>query len=81
MVYDVIIKGDGISHADFPFKGQKNVKSEKIILELQVSFSFNAIPTAAHTLDHVKETIEAFEAIKEKLQSGHYAQVDLVEFS
>ena len=39
------------------------------------------IPTAAHTLDHVKETIEAFEAIKEKLQSGHYAKVDLVEFS
>lgn len=30
------------------------------------------IPTAAHTLDDVRETIEAFEAIKGKLSSGYY---------
>ena len=31
------------------------------------------IPTAAHTLDDVKETIEAFKAVREKLESGFYA--------
>jgi glycine C-acetyltransferase len=30
------------------------------------------IPTAVHTLEDVKETIVAFEAIKEKLASGYY---------
>lgn len=39
------------------------------------------IPTATHTLENVKETIEAFEAVKEKLQNGNYSKVDLVEFS
>lgn len=30
------------------------------------------IPTAVHTLEDVKETIAAFEAVKEKLTSGYY---------
>ena len=30
------------------------------------------IPTAAHTLDDVKFTIEAFKAIRNKLESGFY---------
>ena len=30
------------------------------------------IPTAAHSLDDVKETIEVFEAIKDKLDKGVY---------
>lgn len=33
------------------------------------------IPTAAHTLDDVKETIEAFSAIREKLQKGIYKRL------
>jgi glycine C-acetyltransferase len=35
------------------------------------------IPTAAHTLEDVRETIRAFEAIKEKLSSGYYKNAEL----
>lgn len=35
------------------------------------------IPTAAHTLEDVKETITAFEAIKDKLTSGYYKTTEL----
>ncbi len=35
------------------------------------------IPTASHTLEDVKETIAAFEAIKDKLASGHYRNEEL----
>lgn len=35
------------------------------------------IPTAAHTLEDVKETITAFEAIKDKLSSGYYKTTEL----
>lgn len=35
------------------------------------------IPTAAHSLDDVKETIAAFEAISGKLKSGYYAKSEL----
>ena len=35
------------------------------------------IPTAAHTLDDVKETIEAFKAVREKLESGYYAKLPI----
>jgi glycine C-acetyltransferase len=30
------------------------------------------IPTAVHTLDDVKETIAAFDAVREKLRAGEY---------
>ncbi len=30
------------------------------------------IPTASHTLDHVKRTIEVFKEVKKKLDAGHY---------
>ena len=33
---------------------------------------FRVIPTAAHTLEHVKRTIEAFKACKAKLDAGKY---------
>lgn len=33
------------------------------------------IPTAAHTLDDVKETIEAFSAIRDKLEKGIYKRI------
>ncbi len=33
---------------------------------------FRLIPTAVHTLDHVKQTIEAFKAMKDKLDSGYF---------
>ena len=33
------------------------------------------IPTAAHTLDNVRETIEAFSSIRERLESGVYNQI------
>ena len=33
------------------------------------------IPTAAHTLDDVKETIEAFSAIRDKLKQGVYKKI------
>ncbi|MFD1315825.1 aminotransferase class I/II-fold pyridoxal phosphate-dependent enzyme [Namhaeicola litoreus] len=33
------------------------------------------IPTAAHTLDNVRETIEAFSSIREKLETGVYKQI------
>ncbi|NLK15259.1 MAG: aminotransferase class I/II-fold pyridoxal phosphate-dependent enzyme [Bacteroidales bacterium] len=32
------------------------------------------IPTAVHTLDDVKETLDAFDACREKLVKGHYKQ-------
>ncbi|MBD8491334.1 aminotransferase class I/II-fold pyridoxal phosphate-dependent enzyme [Echinicola sp. CAU 1574] len=35
------------------------------------------IPTAVHTLEDVKETITAFEAIKDKLTSGYYKTTEL----
>ncbi|WP_200979578.1 aminotransferase class I/II-fold pyridoxal phosphate-dependent enzyme [Echinicola sp. 20G] len=35
------------------------------------------IPTAVHTLEDVKETIIAFEAIKDKLTSGYYKTTEL----
>ena len=35
------------------------------------------IPTAVHTLEDVRETIVAFEAIKEKLSSGYYKTTEL----
>ncbi len=35
------------------------------------------IPTAAHTLDDVEETIKAFEAVKHKLESGVYKKGEL----
>ena len=33
------------------------------------------IPTAAHNLDDVKVTIEAFSAIREKLEDGSYKKI------
>ena len=35
------------------------------------------IPTAAHTLEDVKETIEAFKSVREKLESGYYAKLPI----
>ncbi len=35
------------------------------------------IPTAAHTMDDVKQTIEAFKAVSEKLKSGVYANNEI----
>jgi len=37
------------------------------------------IPTAAHTLEDVDETIKAFEAIKDKLLSGYYRKEGVME--
>lgn len=36
------------------------------------------IPTAAHTLDDVAETIEAFKSIQSKLKNGEYAQNNVI---
>jgi hypothetical protein len=30
------------------------------------------IPTASHTLDHVKRTIEVFKDVQKKLKAGYY---------
>ena len=35
------------------------------------------IPTAAHTLEDVKVTIEAFKAVRSKLESGYYASLPI----
>lgn len=35
------------------------------------------IPTAAHTLEDVERTIQAFESISDKLKSGHYASSEI----
>jgi glycine C-acetyltransferase len=35
------------------------------------------IPTAVHTLEDVRQTISAFEAIKDKLVSGYYKTTEL----
>ncbi|MEL6535260.1 MAG: aminotransferase class I/II-fold pyridoxal phosphate-dependent enzyme [Bacteroidota bacterium] len=37
------------------------------------------IPTAAHSLDDVQETLEAFSAIKGKLDAGEYQKTDLAQ--
>jgi len=39
------------------------------------------IPTASHSLEDVKVTLEAFNAIKKKLDDGYYREQHLVEFS
>jgi len=39
------------------------------------------IPTAAHSLDDVKETIKAFESIQGKLAEGWYKKEELIEVS
>jgi len=33
------------------------------------------IPTSSHTLEDVKETLEAFSAIREKLETGVYKRL------
>ena len=35
------------------------------------------IPTAAHTLEDVKVTIEAFKSVRDKLESGYYASMPI----
>jgi glycine C-acetyltransferase len=35
------------------------------------------IPTAVHTLDDVKETLDAFDKVSDKLKSGYYASIPL----
>jgi len=42
---------------------------------------FRIIPTAAHTIADAEETLEAFSALKTKLDSGFYKQETLVSFS
>lgn len=37
------------------------------------------IPTAVHTMEDVKETIAAFEAVKDKLASGYYRNTELAK--
>ena len=39
------------------------------------------IPTAVHSLEDVKETIDAFKSIKNKLDSGEYRKEKLAEFT
>jgi glycine C-acetyltransferase len=39
---------------------------------------FRIIPTAAHTLSDVQETLTAFSALKSKLDSGFYKEEQLV---
>ena len=39
------------------------------------------IPTAVHTLDDVKLTLDSFVAIKKKLDDGYYKEQHMVEFS
>ncbi len=39
------------------------------------------IPTAAHSLEDVKETIEVFEVIKEKLDSGVYRDAEITQLA
>jgi glycine C-acetyltransferase len=39
---------------------------------------FRIIPTAAHTMADVEETLNAFSALKTKLDSGFYKQEALV---
>ena len=39
------------------------------------------IPTAVHSLEDVKETIDAFKSIKNKLDSGEYRKENLAEFA
>ncbi len=39
------------------------------------------IPTAVHTLDDVKETIEVFAAVKHKLDSGTYKREEIIQVS
>jgi len=41
---------------------------------------FRIIPTAAHSIADVEETLEAFSALKTKLDSGFYKQETLVSF-
>jgi glycine C-acetyltransferase len=45
------------------------------------SIILRIIPTAVHSLDDVKLTITAFNAIKKKLDDGYYKEQHLVEFS
>jgi glycine C-acetyltransferase len=42
---------------------------------------FRIIPTAAHTIADAEETLEAFSALKTKLDSGFYKQETLVSFT
>jgi glycine C-acetyltransferase len=39
---------------------------------------FRVIPTAAHSIDDVNRTLEAFSALKSKLDSGYYRKEELV---
>jgi glycine C-acetyltransferase len=39
---------------------------------------FRIIPTAAHTLADVEETLNAFSALKTKLDNGFYRKEELV---
>jgi glycine C-acetyltransferase len=39
------------------------------------------IPTAVHSIEDVKETIDAFKSIKNKLDAGEYRKEKLAEFA
>ena len=39
------------------------------------------IPTAAHTLEDVKRTIEAFKAVRHKFESGHYKSLPIPQMA
>ena len=39
------------------------------------------IPTAVHTLEDVEYTIEAFKEVRQKLDKGEYASLELADFS
>jgi len=39
------------------------------------------IPTAAHTLEDVKYTVESFKEVKKKLESGAYPVDQIADFS
>ncbi len=82
-VTPVYVKG-GVAEATnliFDLREKHNVFCSVVVYPVipKGEILLRLIPTAMHTLEDVEYTIEAFKAVKSKLDSGEYAKMTLVD--
>ena len=82
-VTPVYVKG-GVAEATnliFDLREKHNVFCSVVVYPVipKGEILLRLIPTAIHTLEDVEYTIEAFKAVKSKLDSGEYAKMTLVD--
>jgi len=84
-VTPVILKGDvaEATHLTHDLRENYNIFCSIVVYPVVPKdvIMLRLIPTAAHTLDDVKETITAFQDIKGKLLAGEYKSETLAAFN